>query len=141
VKGSRRAICTSSSAKTLVRATLGGYLSDVKSHDVVSALPWPIVLAASSRIQAGGDIDGESERDTFYGGHGEMLYSIVSLAASVEVESRLPDSWSSHRKVFEVSLLIVSLRSDASVLEFYSFNSVDPSTEKWRTTLGRRTFG
>lgn len=83
-------------------------------------------MVASSRVQAAeGDLDDKSEQVTFYGGHGEMLYSIVSLAASVEIESRLLDSWTSHRKVFEVSLIIVSLRGGGAVLQDFSINFVD----------------
>lgn len=69
------------------------------------------VLAASSRVLPEDCRSGNTVQGAFYGERGESLQSIVSLAASVEIESRTLESWTSHRKVFQVSRDVDSARS------------------------------
>ncbi|POM63590.1 Hypothetical protein PHPALM_20985 [Phytophthora palmivora] len=59
---------------------------------------------ASSRLHISKSDDSENKRQKTYGSRGAFLFELVSLATSVEIESRVYEHWTSYRKVFQVCL-------------------------------------
>ncbi|KAL3667426.1 hypothetical protein V7S43_007652 [Phytophthora oleae] len=52
-----------------------------------------------------------SEQQKPYGSRGAFLYELTSLAAAVEIESRVQEHWTSYRKVFQDGEVIFNARS------------------------------
>ncbi|KAI9922921.1 hypothetical protein PsorP6_000310 [Peronosclerospora sorghi] len=61
---------------------------------------------ASSRLPVSARTDNQHKP---YGSRGAFLYDLVALAATVEIESRVQDHWTSYRKVFKVDFLLQGL--------------------------------
>ncbi|POM61464.1 hypothetical protein PHPALM_29511 [Phytophthora palmivora] len=70
-----------------------------------------IGMTASSRLHISKSDDSENKRQKTYGSRGAFLFELVSLATSVEIESRVYEHWTSYRKVFQEGEVVFNARS------------------------------
>ncbi|OWY96420.1 hypothetical protein PHMEG_00033312, partial [Phytophthora megakarya] len=66
---------------------------------------------ASSKFWESTNDWSECRHQKSYGSRGAFLYELISLATTVEIESRVPEHWTSYRKVFEEGEVVFNARS------------------------------